>query len=275
MLASEAIQKTTRVNSIQRGKDRTVVKSTANARALGSFFIGFFNYYLTHPLSPTYDLPQNITNIRAFEKEAYLGQVNCHLEIDPILMTLDFDPIVVLPLGGGSEQISRKILNANLTTTFKTNSNLPPNTNVYFVITGKKPPVYAEPFTELTYSKPDKIGGRTGNSIGYGIYSFSDDQIAFAPNPYGLHAGFTAVYRTDATGRIQSMDTAILGNKFEPFLFQTNAVGFRPSFWDTVKLEVREIKERYNNGDLNFPFYTRSYQELTDNEWDTKVATDA
>lgn len=295
--ASEAIQLGVRNTSIMRGKDRTLLKSPLHARRLGLFNFQAYSYYTINPFPPVPLHPTGgqLATAQAYFKDAYVGQTNYHLEIDPILMTI---PIIQTGsfVSFGNTFATYSITNAQFVQMFQTNANLPPNKNVYFIIKIKT--IATPPISSSTKQ------GSFDSSVTFGVstaappmyvpkamvmrYSRSVFQTILAPFPNSISiADIAFIRRTDANGKIPNMDELIRinpGNNVVPFFDRYNlaldynlttpgAGAIKP---DTgLVIEVREIKDRYDVGDANDPFHTRRYQELTDNEWDTKVATDA
>lgn len=268
--ANEDIPITVRAESIMRGKNRTLIKSELKPRQIGYWKFGVKNIGI-HPsllVPPLTD----VDDINNYYHELYTAQVNYHRDIDILLLefTADHDFSGSSTLNGG--------IHSNLTLLFKNNAMLPPNKNVYFVTSPDNP--IADGIHDDDFS--GVIGSSDPNHTN-GISTFWD---LYAPyfyvdrNPFqksgsiywtGLPTNNIAfVRRTDANGKIPDMD-----QRFTDHL----EIGSHNTYFDEYrvgsKFRVYEIKDRYNCNEAYFPFFQRKYQAWTDNEWDTKVATDA
>ncbi len=154
---------------------------------------------------------------------------------------------------------------------------LPPIKNVYFVSAPTSPAdsVHVNQVGALLGSgDANHPSGISTAWYTYGHYRFIDR------NPF-QKSGSTAwtglptnniafVRRTDANGKISNMD-----ERFTDHLEFGSHHAYFDEYIVGSKFRVYEIKDRYNCNETFFPFFQRKFQAFTDNEWDTKVATDA
>ena len=262
--ANENIPIAVRPSSIMRGKDRKIVKSETNARRLGLWNFGVKNIGV-HPslLVPPITDP---VEAAAYYHSIYTAQVEYHLEIDELLLTVTADH--TYSVTGG---------NSPLTQSFVNDKRLPPNKNVYFISSENNMIAGGSTVTFLgtTYGAGD-VNHPSGIATAYYIprnpyllVNRNSFQAASEPAWTNLPTNNVAfIRRTDALGNIPDMN-----QKFSIPEFGIDRA-YLDNYVTGFTFHVYEIKDRYDCGE-HYRFFQRKYQAWTDNEWDTEVATDA